>query len=108
MGMFSIFFNMKVCCVFSLDSPHRSDLNEYTQYTIFNIQKENYLNYTKSATMEFCSKGLKNEFETAVVNEPSVFRAIKGLLHNFQPLFRYSCSNLIICMNRKSLSGQVC
>ena len=30
-----IFCNMKVCCVFSLDS------NEYTQYPIFNIKKEN-------------------------------------------------------------------
>ena len=27
--------------------------------------------------MGFCSKGLKNEFETAVVNEPSVFETLK-------------------------------
>ena len=26
---FSIFFNMKVCCVFSLESPHRGYSNEY-------------------------------------------------------------------------------
>ena len=38
--VFSIFFNMKVCCVFSLESPHRGDSNEYTQYTIFNIKKK--------------------------------------------------------------------
>ena len=31
---FSIFFNMKVCCVFSVESPHRGDSNENTQYTI--------------------------------------------------------------------------
>ena len=38
MGIFfSIFFNMKVCCVFSLESPHRGDSNEYTQYNIFNL-----------------------------------------------------------------------
>ena len=42
MDIFSIFFNMKVCCVFSLESPHRGDSNEYTQYTIFNIEKENH------------------------------------------------------------------
>ena len=36
-GIFPIFFNMEVCCVFSLESPHRGDSNEYTQYTIFNI-----------------------------------------------------------------------
>ena len=29
---------MKVCCVFSLESPRRGDSNEYTQYTIYNIQ----------------------------------------------------------------------
>ena len=37
--IFSIFFNIKVCCVFSLESPHRGDSNEYTQNTIFNIRK---------------------------------------------------------------------
>ena len=33
-----IFFNMKVCFVFSLESPHRGDSNEYTQYTIYHFQ----------------------------------------------------------------------
>ena len=42
MDMFMIFFNMKVCCVFSLELPHRGDSNEYTQYTIFNMKKENH------------------------------------------------------------------
>ena len=36
--IFSIFYNMKVCCVFSLESPNRGDYNGYTQYTIFNIE----------------------------------------------------------------------
>ena len=35
--IFSIFFNMKVCCVFSLESPRLGDSNEYTQHTIINI-----------------------------------------------------------------------
>ena len=77
MDIFLIFFNMKVCCVFSLESPHRGESNGYTQYTIFNIKKKITLNYPKSAAMGFCSKGLKNEFETAVVNEPSVFEPLK-------------------------------
>ena len=75
--MFFIFFNMKVCCVYSLESPHRGDSNEYTQNTIFNMNKKNTLNYPKSAVMVFFSKGLKNEFETVVVNEPSVFKPLK-------------------------------
>ena len=35
-------------------------------------KKEITLNCPKSAAMGFCSKGLNNEFETDVVNEPSV------------------------------------
>ena len=76
-GMYFRFFNMKVCCVFSLESPHRGDSNEYTQYTIFNTKKKITLNFPKSAAMGFCSKGLKKEFETAMVNEPSVFEPLK-------------------------------
>ena len=68
---------MKVCCVFSLESPHGGDSNENSQYTIFNVNKKNTLNYHKSAAMGFFFKGLKNEFETAVVNEQSVFEPLK-------------------------------
>ena len=53
MDIFSIFFNMKVYCVFSLESPHRGDSNEYTQYTIFNIKMKIILNYPKSVAMGF-------------------------------------------------------
>ena len=48
-----IFYNMKVCCVFSLESPYSGDSNEYTQYTVFNIKKKITLNYPKSAAMGF-------------------------------------------------------
>ena len=61
----------------SLESPHRGDSNEYTQYTIYNMNMTNTLNYPKSAAMDLFSKGLKNEFETAVVNEPSVSEPLK-------------------------------
>ena len=49
---------MKVCCVFSVESPHRGDSNKYTQvvltqYTIFNIKKRIILNYSNSAAMGF-------------------------------------------------------
>ena len=40
MDIFSIFFKMKVCCVFSLESPHRGDSNEYTHHTIVNIKRK--------------------------------------------------------------------
>ena len=79
MDIFSIFFNMKVYCVFTLESPHRGDSNKYTQNTIFSIRKKTTLNYPKSAPMELFSNVLKNEFETAMANEPPVFRATECL-----------------------------
>ena len=63
--------------MFILESSHRDDFNEYTQYTIFKMNKKNTLNYPKSAALGFFSKGLKNEFETAMVNEPSMFEPLK-------------------------------
>ena len=63
--------------MFSLGSPHRGDSYEYTQYTIFIVKKKITLDYPKSAPMGFFSKELKKEFETAVVNAPSVFEPLK-------------------------------
>ena len=40
-------------------------------------KKEKHLNCPKSAAMGFFSKGLKNAFQTDVVNEPSVFKPLK-------------------------------
>ena len=51
--LFDFFYNMKVCCVFSIESPHIGDSNENTQYTIFNIKKKITINYPESAAMEF-------------------------------------------------------
>ena len=61
--------------MFLLESPHRSDSIEYTQYTIFNIKNQPKLFWICS--YEILSKGVKNEFETAVLNEPSVFEPLK-------------------------------
>ena len=63
--------------MFSLESPQRGDSNEYTQYTIFQYKKENIPKLSQICNYGICSKGLKNEFETAVVNEPSVFEPLK-------------------------------
>ena len=63
--------------MFSLELPHQGDFNENTQYIIFNMKKKITPNYPKSAAMRIFSKGLKNEFETAVVNEPTEFESLK-------------------------------
>ena len=39
--------------MFSLESPHKGDSNEYTQYPIFNIKMKIILNYPKSAAVFF-------------------------------------------------------
>ena len=39
--------------------------------------KKNSLNYPKSVAIGLFSKGLKDKFETAMVNEPSVFKSLK-------------------------------
>ena len=46
-------------------------------FSIFNRKKKISLNNSKSAAMGFRTKGLKNELETAMVNEPSVFEPVK-------------------------------
>ena len=64
--------------MFSLELPKRGDSNEYTQYTIFNIKKkQNYSKLSQICNYGICSNGPKKEFETAVVNEPSVFEPLK-------------------------------
>ena len=42
-----------------------------------NMKKKNTRSYPRPAAMGFFSKGLKNVFERAVVNEPSVFEPLK-------------------------------
>ena len=63
--------------MFSLESPQRGDSNEYTHYSIFQYKKENIPKLSQICNYGICSKGLKNEFETAVVNEPSEFEPSK-------------------------------
>ena len=57
MDILSDFFNMKVCCVFSLELPHRGDSNEHTQYAIINIKRKITLDYPKTAAMGFLFQG---------------------------------------------------
>ena len=63
--------------MFTLESPHRGDSNEYTQFTIFQYEKEKHPKFSQICSYGILSKGLKNEFERAVVNEPSVFEPLK-------------------------------
>ena len=75
--------------MFSLESPQRGDSNKYTQYTISQYKKENLPKLSQICNYGICSKGLKYEFETAVVNEPSVFEPLK-----FYCICRASTNNI--------------
>ena len=61
----------------------------------FSRQKKKItLNYPKSATVRICSTGLKNEFETAMVNEPSVFEPLKFYCKNIPKTILQTPPNL--------------
>ena len=75
--------------MFTLESPHRGDSNEYKQYAIINIKKKItpiYSKYNNVSSYGIFSL-LKNEFETAVVNEPSVFEPLKFYCICFSTIF---------------------
>ena len=74
--------------MFSLELPHCT----HVIYSFHNIKKKQFslykkkkiINYPKSAGMRFFSKGLKNKFESAKVNEPSVFKPLKVYCNLFR------------------------
>ena len=72
---------MKVYCLFSLESPHRGDSNEYTQYTIFNMKKNITLNDSKSAAIRFFSLGTQERVRNSRRKRAIGVRAIEVLLY---------------------------
>ena len=60
--------------MFLLESPHQGDSNEYTQ---FQYKSETHSKLSHICSYGIFSKGLKNGFETAMVNEASVFEPSK-------------------------------
>ena len=80
--IFSNFLNMKVCCVFSLESPHRGDSNKYTQLYHFQYIHKNHSKLSQMCSYGIFSKGLKNEFERAI----SV-RSTEGLLYLYDHVY---------------------
>ena len=71
--------------MFSLESPHRGDSNEYTQYTIFNLKKKKKernkvgLNYPKSAAMGYF-QGIQKRVRNSHGKRAVSVRATKVLL----------------------------
>ena len=67
--------------MFSLESPHRGDSNENTQYTIYNVNKMNTLNYPKSAAMGFFFQGTQERVRNSRGKRAISVRAIEVLLY---------------------------
>ena len=68
--------------MFSLESPHRGDSNEYTKSSIFNIKKKKKitLNYPESAAMEFF-QGTQERVRNSRGKRAISVRAIEFLLY---------------------------
>ena len=66
--------------MFTLESPHPGDSNEYTQYTIFNMNMKNTLNYPKSAAMGFF-QGTQERVRKSHGKRAISVRAIEVLLY---------------------------
>ena len=81
MDIFSILFNMKVYCVFSLESPHRGDSNEYTQYTIFNIKKENHPKLSQICSYGFLFRRTQERVRNSHGKRAISVRATEVLLY---------------------------
>ena len=63
--------------MFSLESPHRGNSNEYTQHTIINIKRNIALNYPKSAAMDFLFQGTQERVRNSRGKRASVFEPLK-------------------------------
>ena len=106
---------MKVCCVFSLESPHLGDSNEYTQYTIFNIKKKITLNYPKSAAMGFFFQGTQERVQNSHSKRAISVWAIEVLLYKLRdlcfacekPLWLFIGQNIRCQVSRKILLWEV-
>ena len=66
--------------MFSLESPHGGDSNENTQYTIFNMNEMNTLNYPTSAAMGFF-QGTQERVRNSRGKRAISVRAIEVLLY---------------------------
>ena len=66
--------------MFSLESPHRGDSGENTQYTIFNMNKKNTLNYSNSAAVGFFFLGTQERVRNSRGKGAISVRAIEVLL----------------------------
>ena len=81
MDIFSIFFNMKVCCVVSLESPQQCDSNEYTQYTLSQYIKESHPKLSQNLQLWDLFQGTQEGVRNSHGKRAISVRAIEVLLY---------------------------
>ena len=81
-----IFYNMMVCCVFSLESPQWGDSNENTQFTVFNIKKENHTKLSQICSQGFAFLGTEERVRNNRNKRAISVRAIEVLLYTLMCL----------------------
>ena len=74
-----------------------------THNILISVYKKISLNYPKSGAKGFCSKGLQNEFETAVLNKPSVFEPLK--FYCISLFEKCCCLNVITSIKVTNMNG---
>ena len=81
--------------MFSLESPHRGDSDEFTQHTILNIKNTHTLNYPKSAAVGFF-QGTKERVRKKRCRRAISVRATEGAIScSWLP-----CVSLHVCLSR--------
>ena len=65
--------------MFLLESPHRGDSNEYTQYTIFNIKIENQINLSQICSFGILFQGTHERVRNSRGKRATSVRAIEVL-----------------------------
>ena len=76
-----MFFIIKVYCVFSLESPHRVDSDEYTKYTIFDIKRKTPLIIPNLQMWDFF-RGTEQLVRNSRAKRSISVRAIEVLFYN--------------------------
>ena len=90
--------------MFSLEWPQGGDSNEYTQHAIINIKKEirrNNPKYNNVCRYGIFCQGVRNEFETALVNKPSVCKPLK--IYGIYSAITVKILNIGTCMSEQTV-----
>ena len=109
--IFSIFSNMKVCCVFSLELPHRGNSNEYTlyhfQYKLENVFVKHYApNHMPDPKGEWSLKENNSELHYGICSK--VYQFIYTLVCNYMPIMRILAKAVLQISRSKRCSYTKC